>query len=126
MSLLKYEIEYVIKSSTSILYKRLSTASGLAEWFADNVNIQNNIFTFYWDGSHEEAIILRKKEDKFIRFQWTDSQPDQYFEFKIQIDEMTKDISLIITDFAIDEDEKEENILLWNTQIDNLKKALRI
>ena len=126
MSLLKYEIEYVIKSSISILYKRLSTASGLAEWFADNVNIQNNIFTFYWDGSHEEAKILRKKEDKFIRFQWTDSQPDQYFEFKIQIDEMTKDISLIITDFAVDEDEKEENILLWNTQIDNLKKALRI
>ena len=45
MSLLKYEIEYVIKSSIIILYKRLSTASGLSEWFADNVNSRGTKLT---------------------------------------------------------------------------------
>ena len=39
---------------------------------------------------------------------------------------MTKDISLIVTDFAEDEDEKEEGILLWDKQIENLKNAIGI
>ena len=43
-----------------------------------------------------------------------------------QIDEMTKDIALIVTDFAEDEDDKEEGILLWNKEIGNLKNALGI
>ena len=34
----KYELEFLTKSSIPILYSRLSTASGLAEWFADAGN----------------------------------------------------------------------------------------
>ena len=44
----------------------------------------------------------------------------------IQIDPMTKDICLIVTDFAEDEYDKEENIQLWIKQIENLKKAIGI
>ena len=46
--LIKYSIELPINSSVNVLYKRLSTPSGLAEWFADNVNLKNNIYTFFW------------------------------------------------------------------------------
>jgi len=49
---------------------------------------------------------------------------ESYFEFAIQIDDLTNDVSLIITDFAEDEDEKEENTLLWDTQVESLKHAL--
>ena len=49
---------------------------------------------------------------------------ESYFEFSIQIDEMTSDVSLIITDYAEDEDEKEEQIMLWEQQIENLKRAI--
>ena len=41
--LIKYSIEIPINSSVNVLYKRLSTPSGLAEWFADNVNLKNNV-----------------------------------------------------------------------------------
>ena len=97
----------------------------MSEWFADNVNLKNNIFTFFWDDSEQSAKLLKKKTDKFIQFKWLDDDDkDSYFEFNIQIDEMTSDVSLIITDFAEDLDEKEEQILLWKQQIENLKRAI--
>ena len=127
MSLIKYSLEFPIKTSISILFKRLSTPSGLSEWFADNVNIKNEVLTFFWEGSKEEAIVLKKKKNEFIQYQWLDHKGEErYFEFFIQIDDMTKDISLIVTDFAEDEEEKEEGILLWNKQIENLKNAIGI
>ena len=127
MSLIKYSLEYPVKTSSSFLYKRLSTPSGLSEWFADNVNIKDNILTFYWEGSEERAIVLKQQKEEFIRYQWLEDEGEEkYFEFSIQIDEMTKDIALIVTDFAEDEDDKEEGILLWNKEIENLKNALGI
>jgi len=127
MSLFKYTIEYPIKTSISILYRWLSNPSELSEWFADNVNIRNDVLTFYWDGSEQKAIVLKNKKDESIRYQWIDDQDtERYFEFLIQVDEMTKDVSLIITDFAEDEEEKEEGLLLWDTQIDNLKHSIGI
>ena len=129
MPLIKYSIEYPIKTSISILYKRLTTPSGLSEWFADNVNIKNDVLTFYWDGSEEDAIVLKKKKHEFIRYQWLDDdegEEERYFEFYIQVHNMTKDISLIVTDFAEDEQEKEDGMQLWDKQIDNLKNAIGI
>ena len=127
MSLIKYSLEFPIKTSVSVLYNRLSTPSGLSEWFADNVNIKNNVLTFFWEGSEEEAIVLKKKKNVFIQYQWIeDNSKDKYFEFMIQIDPMTKDICLIVTDFAEDEYEKEEDTQLWIKQIENLKNAIGI
>jgi uncharacterized protein YndB with AHSA1/START domain len=123
--LMKYSIELSINSSVNVLYKRLSTPSGLAEWFADNVNLKDNVFTFFWDGSEQSAKLIKKKNNKFIQFKWLDDEyKDSYFEFNIQVDEMTSDVSIVITDFAEDNDDKEEQILLWEQQIENLKRAI--
>ncbi|MGB0882751.1 MAG: START-like domain-containing protein [Vicingaceae bacterium] len=116
----KYELEFVIKSSASFLYKYLATPSGLSEWFADNVNSRGEIFTFIWDDSEEQAKLITKKRDQFIKFKWLEDEDDEsYFEFRIEIDAMTKDVSLLITDFC-DEDELEEAKLLWESQVDQL------
>ena len=123
--LIKYSIEIPINSSVNVLYKRLSTPSGLAEWFADNVNLKNNVFTFFWDDSDQSAKILKKKSNKFVQFKWLDDEEkESFFEFKIQVDEMTSDVSLIITDFAEDEEDQEEQTMLWEQQILNLKRAI--
>jgi uncharacterized protein YndB with AHSA1/START domain len=123
--LIKYSIEIPINSSVNVLYKRLSTASGLAEWFADDVNLKNNVFTFFWDDSEQSAKILKKKSNKFIQYKWLDDEAkESFFEFKIQVDEMTSDVSLIITDFAEDKEDKEEQTMLWEQQILNLKRAI--
>ena len=46
-----------------------------------------------------------------------------YFEIRIQVDEITKDVSLMVTDFA-EEDEVDEAKMLWENQISDLKHVL--
>jgi hypothetical protein len=118
-----FQLEYSLKCSVPVLYNRISTPSGLSDWFSDDVNIKGDIFTFIWDGSEETAEIVGKKENKYVRFRWVKQDKNTYFEFRIEKDELTRDVALIITDFA-DDDEKDDVIELWNSQIENLKRAL--
>jgi|TARA_R110002051_G_scaffold165130_1_gene235882 uncharacterized protein YndB with AHSA1/START domain len=120
---IKFEIEFVIQSSPQMLYQYLATPSGLSEWFADNVNSRGEKFTFIWDGAEEEAKLLKRKTDEFVRFAWEEAEDDSYFEMKIIVDEITKDVSLFITDFA-DEDEVDESKMLWTNQVSDLKQVL--
>jgi uncharacterized protein YndB with AHSA1/START domain len=121
----KYEMEFPIHASPQLLYQYLSTPSGLSEWFADNVNSRGELYTFIWDDSEEQAKLITKKSGERIKFRWTvdDDEPDYYFEIKIQVDDITKDVSLIVTDFA-DEDEVDEAKMLWTNQIGDLKQVL--
>ena len=120
----KYELEFPIHASPKLLFQYLSTPSGLSEWYADNVNSRGEIFTFIWDDSEEIAKMLTKKADEKIKFQWEEDEgEDYYFELRIQVDEITKDVSLMVTDFA-DEDDVEEGKMLWDNQISDLKKVL--
>ena len=121
---IKFELEFVIQSSPQLLFQYLATPSGLSEWFADNVNSRGELFNFMWDGSEEEAKLLKKKSDEFIRFAWEDSEDDSYFEMRIIVDEITSDVSLFITDFAEEEDEVEEAKMLWENQVSSLKQVL--
>lgn len=122
----KFEMEFVIQASPSLLYQYISTPSGLSEWFADNVNSRGELFTFIWDGSEEQAKLLSKKSSERIKFRWLEDDQDgasYYFELRIQVDEITKDVSLMVTDFAED-DEVEEAKMLWENQISSLKQVL--
>ena len=120
----KFQLEFPIHASPSMLYQYFATPSGLAEWFADNVNSRGEMFTFIWDGNEEEAKLLSSKNDDRAKFHWLEDEDDNaYFEFKIQVDALTKDVSLIITDFAED-DEIEESKLLWESQISELKHTI--
>jgi len=123
---LKYELEFPIQSSPQLLYQYISTPSGLSEWFADNVNSRGEFFTFIWNDSEEKAKLASKKSGERIKFKWLDeddSETDYFFELKIMEDEITKDVSIMITDFAYD-DELEESKLLWENQISDLKHVL--
>ncbi len=122
----QYEMEFEIKSSIQVLFNMISTPSGLSEWFADNVNIKKDLFTFIWDGSEESAYMLTKKKGESVKFQWEDDKEDglkTFFEIRIKIDELTNDVALMITDFA-EEDEIDEAKLLWENQIAELKMVI--
>ena len=119
----KYEIEFVIPSSPQRLFQYIATPSGLSEWFADNVNSRGEMFTFIWDESEEEAKLIKRKSDDFVKFIWMESEDDSFFEMRIIVDEITSDVSLFITDFA-EEDEVEESKMLWANQISSLKQVL--
>ncbi|MBU2928689.1 START-like domain-containing protein [Winogradskyella psychrotolerans] len=122
----KYEMEFVIQASPALIYTYISTPSGLSEWYADNVNSRGELYTFIWDGSEEQAKLLSKKSGERVKFRWLSDEEDgasYYFEIRIQVDEITKDVSLMITDFAED-DEIDEGKMLWENQISSLKQVL--
>jgi uncharacterized protein YndB with AHSA1/START domain len=122
----KFELEYYIKTPPRVLFPRLSTPGGLSEWFADNVTIKGqHEYTFHWDDTAQKAEQTHVRENMAVKYEWKDTGDNTFFEFRLKTDELTGDLALIITDFAED-DEKEDSIELWDTQIAKLKHTLGI
>lgn len=124
----KFEIEYILNSATRVLFSRLSTPEGLSEWFAEDVQINGDLFSFYWDDTEHMAELTLLKDNKQVRFKWInsdekDEKDERYFEFRLNIDDLTGDVALLITDFAED-NEREDAINLWDTQIAELRNVL--
>ena len=120
----RIDLEYIFSSSVTILFSRLSSAPGLAEWFSDDVKHDGNIFTFVWDGAGEEAELVDMKKNSYVRFKWLDADDEEeFFEFSLHVEPLTEEVALIITDF-VDADEEEDAIELWNKQVEMLHRTV--
>ena len=125
MNKIKFELEIPVHASPHMLYQYISSPSNLQEWFADKVNSRGKLYSFIWDGEEEKAELISKKSDERVRFKWVESEDDDsFFEIKIQVDALTKDVSLMITDFADDDEEVEVSKQLWENQIDELRHII--
>jgi hypothetical protein len=70
--------------------------------------------------------LASKKTGEKVKFKWVDDNKkdtEYYFELRILEDEITKDVSLMITDFA-EKDEVEESKLIWENQVSDLKHVI--
>jgi len=110
----KFEIEFLLKTSPRVLEDKLTTPSGLGEWFADNVNANGNVYEFSWNGSKESAYLQHYKPGSKIRFKWVNDEEE---------DSMTNIVALNIVDFA-DDDEVDENKLVWQKNVSDLIRLL--
>ena len=120
----RIDLEYIFSSSVTILFSRLSSAPGLAEWFSDDVKHDGNIFTFVWDGIGEEAELVDMKKNSYVRFKWLDADDEEeFFEFSLHVEPLTEEVALIITDF-VDEEEEGDSIELWNKQVEMLHRTV--
>lgn len=119
---IRIQLEYVINCSPKVLFNRLSSASGLTEWFAEDVRVKGKKYTFIWEGAEQVAEMTLHKENRLVRFTWLEEE-DTYFEFRITQDELTGDVSLIVVDF-IEPGEEDEAKGLWDTQIADLKHVI--
>jgi uncharacterized protein YndB with AHSA1/START domain len=115
----QYELEFPVRCSPGILYEFLSTPAGLQEWFADKVDYRDNVFSFSWNGNAEEAEVLEQEEDEFIRLHWLHTPKGEFFEFRIQISEVTSETILIVKDFA-EKKEIADQSQLWHYQVKDL------
>lgn len=123
----KFQIEYVFQNiSFNVLWNSISTPMGLADWFADKVDVDGRLYTFTWGDHGQQAELVLLHGGSFIRFHWVDDENEKtYFELKVSVDELTSAVALVITDFA-EPDEKHDAILLWNKQIEDLKRSAGI
>ena len=122
----QFQLQFLFKTSPRVLESKLSTPSGLSEWFADDVNSKEDRYIFTWNGMDEEAQLLLHKQNQKIRFQWLVDQEenlDNYFEFSYEVDGLTGMVSLIVTDFS-EPSEMEDAKLMWEQQIQNLRRLI--
>jgi len=123
MPRVKIQCDYQIKSSKGVLFQFLTTAEGLAQWFAEHVDITGPDYSFFWNGSEEEAKLLEMEEDVYVRYKLEDMEDGEYLEFRIGKSDVSYDALLFITDFVEDYDVDDQR-LFWDSQIDKLKGSL--
>ncbi|HNP97093.1 MAG TPA: START-like domain-containing protein [Cyclobacteriaceae bacterium] len=121
--------DYEIHASAKMLYPYISTASGLAEWFADDVNINpEKVYSFVWDNEQHKATIAAHRTNHFTRFEFvpeTDEDKDDpsYFELRIELNELTQTTFLKVSDYS-DFDDLTELKDLWDSLVDQLRKVV--
>jgi uncharacterized protein YndB with AHSA1/START domain len=123
----KFEIEYPLNTrSSTVLWKTISSSSGLSEWFADDVNVAEDDYVFSWEGYGQKARLIKIKQNVLIRFRWEEDEgTDYFFEIKIIYPELEGNLSLLITDYA-ENDEMDDAILLWDKHVEVLKRKFGI
>jgi hypothetical protein len=122
----KFHIEYAFDTaSRRSLWNQLISA-GLSMWFADEVSVNDAVYTFRWGKEKQDAMMISMNPETSVRFRWLDEEDHScYFEFRINTVELTGAIALEITDFA-EPEEREDAIGLWDTQVEMLKRTLGI
>lgn len=118
----KLELEYEIKSSPKILYSYINEPKALAQWFADEVTVRENTYTFTWHDEEKSAKLIGTRDNKSVKFKWINDEP-YYLELEILQDELTNDVALLITDFTHEENLPDRK-LVWDNSIDYLLSVL--
>lgn len=122
----KYVGEFEFNASKKMLYPYFSTASGLAQWFADDVNINNEdkVYTFIWDGDETKAKLTSNRTNHHVRFDVVegDGSDSNYFEFQVDMNELTQSVYVRIIDYSDMDDEEASE--LWESLIHDLKEIV--
>jgi len=127
MSKNKYLAEFEINASKKMLYSYIQTASGLSQWIADDVTVdEDNVYNFIWDGDDHRAKMVSHRTNNFVKFEYLPENGDDdpaYFELRIEMNDLTQTVFLRVTDYT-DFDDEEEWYDLWDGMIHTLKETV--
>ena len=125
----KFIGEYQINASRKMLFPYLSTATGLCQWFADDVNINNidKTLIFILDGDERIAVIDSIKNNRYVKFRFLkeDEKPKENdtLEFRLEINELTQSVFVRVEEYT-DTDDLEESYQIWENLLSQLKEII--
>jgi len=125
----KFVGEYQIKASRKMLFPYLSTATGLCQWFADDVNINNidKTLIFLLDGEERIATIDSIKNNRYVKFRFVneDEKPkdNDTLEFRLEINELTQSVFVRVEEYT-ETDDLEESYQIWDNLLAQLKEII--
>lgn len=125
----KFVREYPINASARLLYPYLSTPSGLAQWFCDDVMVnEDKVFNFFWDGHNHFAELASHRTNRSVRFLFLDKDKGHaadpaYIDFSIETSELTQEQYLKVVDYSEEED-VEELGELWEHLMQKLREIV--
>lgn len=126
MERVSFTLEFILRTSPTIIYKFLTTPSCLIRWFCDKVEIDGEQFSYFWGDEEEIAFLIDDFEDEYLRFRWDDAESNKEFlEFKMKVSDVTRETVFEIIDYC-DADEVEDQKQLWISQIEAMKKAMGV
>ena len=122
MDRVKFDMEFIFRASPAILYTFITTPSCLVRWFCDEVDINGEMYSFFWEGNPEEAELIEDIEDERLRFKWLDADDeDEFLEISFERSPVTGETIVRLIDFC-DEDEVDDSKQLWESQMENLRR----
>jgi uncharacterized protein YndB with AHSA1/START domain len=125
----KFVADYQINASKKIVFHYLSTASGLEEWFADEVRIdEDKNYIFNFDNEDHYARLTSLRSNIHVKFDFFDPKnPNEtdhsFIEFKLEENELTQSLFLKIIDYSNDYEE-EELEAIWDGMVSKLKEII--
>lgn len=125
----RFTVEYPINASTKILYPYLASASGLTQWFCQDVRIdEDHRFNFIWDNQPHYAEMSSHRTNRSVRYVFLDQNkrltPDaNYLDFTLEESQLTQEVYLRVLDYSEETDE-EELQEMWDGLIIKLREQV--
>ena len=122
----KFQTEFEINASKKMLYPYIYSASGLAQWLADDVNInEDKVYNFIWEEEDHKYRMVSHRTNSFVKFESIDNEDDDpnYFELRLEMNELTQSVFIRIVDYT-DNTDDEELEDLWESIVFNLKEIV--
>lgn len=122
----QFTAEFEFKASRKMLFPYLTTASGLSQWFAEDVTInEDKVFSFIWDGEEHHAKVASQRINRFVRFEFLNGSEDpaSFIEMRLETNDLTNTVFLNVTDSATADDE-DEFYEIWAQLTDSLKEIV--
>lgn len=125
----KFVGEYPINASRKMLFPYLSTATGLCQWFADDVNINNidKTLIFIVDGEERIAVIDSISKNRYVKFRFLmdgeKPKENDTLEFRLQVNELTQEVFVRVEEYT-ESDDLDESYQIWNNLLAQLKEII--
>ncbi len=125
----EFRAEFDINASKKMLYPYIFSPSGLAQWMADDVTVnEDKIFNFIWDGEDHKAKMAAHRVNNFVKFEFIAKEGEDendlaYIEIRLEMNELTQSVFIAVIDYS-DIDDDEESMDLWGSLIDSLKEIV--
>lgn len=121
--------DFEINASKRMLYPYLFSPSGLSQWMADDVTIdEDKVFNFIWDDEDHRARMVSHRTNHYVKFEFLpvteeDEDDPAHFELRLEANELTQSVFIKVLDYS-DMDDAEESRDLWQSLVDNLKETV--
>lgn len=125
----RFVAEFPVNASPKILFPYLATASGLTQWFCDDVRyVEGQRLNFIWDNENHYAEMSGQRLNRAVRFVFLDEhrQPlsdANYLEFSLDLSQVTDEVYLRVVDYSAAHDPAEQQEM-WEGLVAKLREQV--
>jgi len=123
------QADFEINASRKMLYPYIFSASGLSQWVADDVTVdEDKIYNFIWDNEDHKARMVTHRVNTSVKFEYLpeteeDEDDPANLELKLDVNELTQTVFVQVTEYC-DFDDEEEWYDLWDGIVNSLKEIV--